>query len=411
MLPPMAPDILATLDPRLLGRRLQEARKARGLTQKDAAREIGAARTTLVAVEKGERRIRPDELVRLARVYGRSVSEFLRTSEPVEAFAVQLRAALAPAALTDARTQGEVEGAALEFERLCEDYLALERLNGSTIRRIYPVPYELSGIDPEQAGEDVAIAERNRLSLGDGPLLNLRGILENDVGLRIFAIELPSRIAGMFTYTDQLGGCIALNRKHPPERRRMSLAHEFAHFLSKRFAPEVTTLGRVLRRSDLERFADTFARAYLLPATGLRRRFTELRRSRRDGVTPADLCPLAHLYFVSVEALALRLEELKLLRLGTWDRLKDAGFRVREAQALLQLPERTEDELIVPIHYQYLAVRAYVRGELTEGQFARFLRVDRLEARRIADELGRRGVVTDEGDVGTLEMDLGDAVA
>jgi len=166
----MALDILATLDPRLLGRRLQEARKARGLTQKDAAREIGAARTTLVAVEKGERRIRPDELVRLARVYGRSVSEFLRTSEPVEAFAVQLRAALAPAAaLTDARTQSEVEGAALEFERLCEDYLALERLNGSTIRRIYPVPYELSEIDPEQAGEDVAIAERGRPSPSAGP--------------------------------------------------------------------------------------------------------------------------------------------------------------------------------------------------------------------------------------------------
>lgn len=407
----MEPDILASLDPRLFGRRLQEARKARGLTQEKAAREIGAVRTTLVAIEKGERRIRPDELVRLAATYGRSVSELLRASEPVEAFAVQLRAALGPATLIDGRAQDEVGRAVLEFERLCEDYLALERLNESTLRRIYPVPYELGGIDPEQAGEDVAIAERNRLGLGDGPLLNLRDILENDVGLRIFALELPSRIAGMFTYTEQLGGCIALNRKHPPERRRMSLAHELAHFLSKRFAPEVTTLGRVQRRSDLERFADAFARAYLLPATGLRRRYTELRRSRKEGVTPADLCALAHLYFVSVEALALRLEELKLLRLGTWDRLKDAGFKVREAQALLHLPARRDDEPVVPIHYQYLAVRAYARGELTEGQFARFLRVDRLEARRIADELGRRGVVTDDGDVGTLEMDLGDAVA
>lgn len=403
--------VLATLDPRLIGRRLQEARKARGLTQEEAAAEIDAVRTTLVAIEKGIRRIRPAELVRLAATYGRSVGEFLRTSEPVEAFAVQLRAALAPGALADARTEREVEASVIEFERLCEDYRALEDLNASTLRRIYPVPYELSGVDPEQAGEDVAVAERNRLGLGDGPLLNLRAILENDVGLRIFALHLPSRVAGMFTYTDQLGGCIAINARHPAERRRMSLAHEFAHFLSKRYAPEVTTLGRVQRRPDLERFADAFARAFLLPTTGIRRRYTELRRSRKDGVTPADLCALAHLYVVSLEALALRLEELKLLRVGTWDRLKEAGFKVREAQTLLQLPAHTEGEPVVPVHYQYLAVRALVRGELTEGQFARYLRVDRLDARRLADELGRRGVVTDEGDTGTLEMDLGDAVA
>jgi hypothetical protein len=63
------------------------------------------------------------------------------------------------------------------------------------------------------------------------------------------------------------------------------------------------------------------------------------------------------------------------------------------------------------MRYQYLAARAYARGELTEEQFARYLRVDRLDARRIADELGRQGLVTDEGDTGTLEMHLGDAVA
>ena len=407
----MDTEILATIDPRLLGRRLQEARKARGLTQEEAAAEIGAARTTLVAIEKGDRAVRPTELVRLAARYGRSVGELVRTGEPTEAFAVQLRAALAPMSPTDARAEQEVAAATLEFERLCEDYLALERLGGPGLRRIYPVPYDLSGTDPEQAGEDVAIAERNRLGLGDGPLLNLRDILENDVGLRIFALALPSRIAGMFAYTEQLGGCIAVNRQHPPERRRMSLAHELAHFLSKRYAPEVTYLGRVQRRPSLERFADAFARAYLLPSAGLRRRYLEVKRSRERGITPADLCTLAHLYFVSVEALALRLEELKLLPLGTWDRLKEGGFKVREAQALLQLPERADDEPLVPVRYQYLAARAFDRDDLTEGQFARFLRVDRLEARRIAGDLSRRNLVSDEGDVGTLEMDLGEPVA
>jgi Zn-dependent peptidase ImmA (M78 family) len=227
----------------------------------------------------------------------------------------------------------------------------------------------------------------------------------------VFVLELVPRISAMFAYTEQLGGCIAVNRNHPAERRRMSLAHEFGHFLSKRYTPEVAFLGRVRRRSDIERFADAFARGFLLPATGLRRRFHELQRSRESGITPADLCTLAYFYVVSVEGLTLRLEELRLLPVGTWDRLKEAGFKVREAQALLQLPEHREDEPMLPLRYRYLAVEAYLKGTLSEGQLARFLRVDRLEARRLVDELATRTVVDEEGAIETLPLDLSGALA
>ena len=158
---------------------------------------------------------------------------------------------------------------------------------------------------PEAAAEDVASAERNRLGLGDGPIVNLRELLENDVGLRIFYLDLPSNVAAMFAYTEQLGGCIAVNRKHPEDRRRMSLGHDYAHFLTKRYLPEVAYLGRYHRQPEQERFADSFARVFLMPAAGLRRRFHELRRSREGRLTPADLCTLARFYFVSVEALTL----------------------------------------------------------------------------------------------------------
>ena len=92
--------------------------------------------------------------------------------------------------------------------------------------------------------------------------------------------------------------------------------------------------------SDLERFANAFSVAYLMPAAGLSRRYNEIQRSRNGRVTPADLCTLADYYGVSVEALSLRLEDLRLLPTGTWDRLKLAGFRVREAQTLLGLRNR-----------------------------------------------------------------------
>lgn len=396
-------DVLRSLDLRELGRRLQEARKARGRTQQDVAEHLGTARTTITAIEKGKRRILPSELVRLAAFYGRRVGDFLREGVPTAPFAVQLRAVLAPGM----QIESEIASAAAEFEQLCSDYFELERICGAPLPRKYPEQYRTDDVTPEAAGEDVAGAEHNRLGLGDGPLFNLREVFESDVGLRIFYIDLPSRIAEMFAYAEDFGGCLAVNRKHPEERQRMSLAHGYAHFLASRYRPEIAFIGRYQRVPEQERFADAFARSFLMPESGLRRRFNELKRSRRARFTPSDLCTLAHFYFVSVEALTLRLEELRLLPGGTWDRLKHAGFRVQEAKGLLQLLPHQASSQMLPLRYMYLAAEALDRAEITEGQFARFLRVDRLEARRLLVQLASRTVISDEGTVETMPIDLG----
>jgi transcriptional regulator with XRE-family HTH domain len=71
----MEKHVLDTIDPLVLGTRLQEARKASGFTQQDVADHMKIARTTLVAIEKGERRLTPRELIQLAAFYNRSVSD------------------------------------------------------------------------------------------------------------------------------------------------------------------------------------------------------------------------------------------------------------------------------------------------------------------------------------------------
>ena len=50
---------------------------ALGLTQQEVADSLERARTTATALEKGEGRIRPDELISLAGLYGRQVSTFV----------------------------------------------------------------------------------------------------------------------------------------------------------------------------------------------------------------------------------------------------------------------------------------------------------------------------------------------
>ncbi|PYQ65692.1 MAG: hypothetical protein DMF53_04965 [Acidobacteria bacterium] len=82
-----------------------------------------------------------------------------------------------------------------------------------------------------------------------------------------------------------------------------------------------------------------------------------------------------------------RLEEVRLIPAGTRDRLRLERFRVREAQELLGLDTVHRDEEIFSPRYIALAVEAWQRGELSEGQLARILRTDRLGARETIQRL------------------------
>lgn len=270
---------------------------------------------------------------------------------------------------------------------MCEDYVRLEKLCEAPLPRRYPSEYSIQGADPEVAAEDVAASERSRIALGDGSLLNLRDVLEADVGIRTFQMKLPSMVVGMFAITDAVGACITVNSSHPLEKRRASLAQEYGHFLTSRYRSEITLEQRYERRPAAERFAEAFARAFLVPAPGLRRRFLDLERARSKGVTHGDLCRLAHFFAVSVEMTTQRLEELRLIPTGTWDRLQLEGFRVREAQRFLGIEAPPPDDDVFPSRFVALAAEAWQRGDLSEGQVARILRTDRLGVRERVREL------------------------
>jgi Zn-dependent peptidase ImmA (M78 family)/DNA-binding XRE family transcriptional regulator len=404
----MEKHILDQIDPKVLGTRLQEARKARGMTQQAVADEMKIARTTLVAIEKGERRVTPQELIELAALYGRPVSEFVSRQIVTASFAPQFRAEWKE----DFERDEEIGKAGDELQRLAEDYAELERLCGLPMARAYLPTYETSGSAPEQAAEEIAATERNRLGIGDGPLSNLRDRLETDIGLRIFYFRMPPKISGVFAYNDVLGGCIGINANHPRDRRNWSLAHEYGHFLTNRYRAEITFLSEGKRQSFWERFADTFAENFLMPAGGLNRRFTELHRSNPSGqITLAQLCTLADLYQVSVQALIIRLEKLRRLPAGTWDRLESEGFKPRRAQQLLGIDANPAEQYLLPRRYLNLAVMAYEKELLSEGQLSRYLRADRVSARVLVEELSHRfNAETEEGGYESFELDLAQTV-
>src|SRR5207245_1902960 len=141
------------------------------------------------------------------------------------------------------------------------DYRDLEEMCEMPLPKDYPPTYRVedSYNRPEELGEQIAQADRARLGLADAPIADLRALLEEAVGLRIFYYRMASGIAGVFACNDDLGGCVGINSQHPAARENFSLAHEYAHFLTTRYQADVALESGGWGRLPTERFADSFA--------------------------------------------------------------------------------------------------------------------------------------------------------
>lgn len=394
---------LEEIDPKILGQRLAEARKARGVTQEEVADFLGCSRPTYIAMEKGERPAKADEIIKLAGYFGRSVHEMVRLGEPVVALQPHLRATAEKMRAGDDKKLLE---AIDELQRFAEDYKELEDLMQAPLRTSFPNEVKLDApIDVTELAEGVAIQERRRLGLGDQPAVHLRSILEWDVGLRIFyGARLPSAVAGMYAWTADLGCCILINQNHPPQRRRVSMVHEYGHLIVDRYKPGIDYISMAGRKPANERFAETFGLSFLMPASSVRARFHEIVTTTND-FRVTDLCRLAHFYFVSVEAMSLRLEKLGLIPKGCSENLKESRFSPMRAGKILELVPHPETSQPYPQRYKFLAVHAFDQGNITQSRLAKLLRCDVVTARQIVTDCLTSTDVNSDGHLGTLHLE------
>lgn len=366
------------MDQSKLGERLRVARSAAGFTQEQAAEKLGVARTTLVAIEGGDREPKPDELIALAQLYGVGVHSLLRPSAVRVDLVGQFRRKR-----TGREGKADREGvqALTLLHDLAAAYVELERRLHKVTPVDYPPERKIGRGRLDQRAEELAAELRSRLGLGLGPIPDLVGILELELGLRVFIRPLPSSIAGVYAFHDELGACVVLNRLHRRARRRWTLAHELAHFLTTRREPSVafTKIGK--HPDDV--FADAFAAAFLMPSVTVRRMFEEY-VGQEGRFSARHLILGAHRLGVSVEAFARQLESLELLPQGTHDSLKDRGLDEEVVQRVLGNQEEAEStepgsRLLM------LAAEAYEAGLYSEGQLADMLVMERVELRRAID--------------------------
>ena len=361
------------------GERLRIARESAKITQASAAKAIGVARTTIIAIEQGERRARMNELRQLAKLYGTSVNALLRQ----EAVHVDL----APRFRKVVGSDDQAAEAAALLAELAKAEAELENLLGVRRVRNYPPERPLLPGDVRAQAEQDAMELRQRLGLGMGPVSDIVTLLEMELGVRGYVRRFDGRISGVFAYDDALGPCMLLNANHPRERRTQSAGHETGHFLSTRREPEVLHHNEA-ESSREERYANAFARALLTPARAVMQRFQEV-TAGSERLTRRHVIVLAHFFCVSREAIVRRLEELGSVKAGTWDWFEANGGitdeQARQVLGDLSAPDAYKADADRPtsLRLNLLASEAYRQGLLSEGQLARLLHLDRVELREI----------------------------
>lgn len=153
------------------------AREAAHVTQAEAAQQIGIARTTLVAVEREQRRARLHEVRRLAALYGTSANALLRRESVHVDLAPRFRKLMTTG-------DGAAREAARALTTLVSAEIELERVLGIDHTRNYPPERPLLPGDVRIQAERDAAEVRHWLGLGLSPIHDLVSLMELHLGIR-----------------------------------------------------------------------------------------------------------------------------------------------------------------------------------------------------------------------------------
>ena len=141
------------------------------------------------------------------------------------------------------------------------------------------------------------------------------------LGLQVERAQLGDNISGLLVIQDGRG-MIGVSATHPPVRQRFTIAHEIAHFVLHREIMPVFIDKQFLRpylavfrdaasstgTNHLEREANAFAAALLMPARMVRAAVAELGVDADDDDSVID--ELARRFQVSRQAMTFRLANL-----------------------------------------------------------------------------------------------------
>jgi Zn-dependent peptidase ImmA (M78 family)/DNA-binding XRE family transcriptional regulator len=365
-----------------VGERLREGRERAALTQGQVARVIGVPRE-LVSMWEGEART-PNlkQLERLARIYQIGVDYLLGKAELEEKHE---RDVLYQGLPQDPALREEIDrwlDFLDEWADLLEELGEEEKLTGPGKP---PRKLDKGQVTDSRRASTLAIEARDYYGLGRDAIPNLYAFLDSKDVL-VYRASLGSigegsdGSSGAFFNHPRLGYCILVNADTTPGRQVFTLAHEFAHALYH------YPSGGIICRKDIgydpkERFANSFAAHFLVPAKELRK-LVEDRREIAGHLDAYEALQIAAHFRVSYATLLYRLREENLIDKDHYESLK--MYSPSSMAAYLDLdPEEFEIPEPKPLYLERYPVSVIERivqaiedDELTMPQAADVLDID-----------------------------------
>lgn len=319
------------------GIRVRQARKLAGLSQQTLADAIGVEKMTISKYETGKIYPTSAHLIALSKTLDVPVDYFFRritvnlTAEPhcrMEKKTQKL--SKKEVNMLVAQVQDGLEKRADIFDIL-------------SIREQEPISLNLrKKIDPKKFHDDIeqlALDVRNAWQLGLDPIGNLMEVTENN-GFKICMVTGPDSFEAATFIDEQLGTVICIKRGVAKERQRFSLAHELGHVF-------------IIPGKYPEEEANRFAAALLVPRDAL---IADVGTDRRN-FEPDELMILREKYGVSIPALLVRMESLKII---TPDIKNDVLRRYKASKVTKQQSVSEEPRLV-----KLLVMRAISEGIIT----------------------------------------------
>ena len=349
----------------MIGKRLQLARRAAGMSLRDLEARIDKL-VSAQALSKYERdEMMPGSEVLAAMARALAVPEsYLLGQNDLTLESVEFR----KNKITSRKDEASIKASVLsEVER----YLEIEDFVGvssATWSRPQGSPFRVA--EPADS-EAAAMRLRSAWNLGFDPIPNLAEFLEEQ-GIKVIPLKLGERVSGLMCVAHRSKGenvpIVIVNQNDTGERQRFTLAHELAHHVLE--APS---------GPKGEKLAHRFASAFLMSAEILWREVGK----HRESLSIGELLELKALFKTSIQAITYRLKDLQIISEPLFKRLFDEFVRRGWRKPPFAEPGAIEPEK--PERFTRLCYRAVSEGAVSEAKAAELLGVSVRELKRRLD--------------------------
>jgi len=282
-----------------IGERIKQARKIRGMSQRELAKGAGVSAQAISKYERDMNAPSSGVLLSLSKALGLGVEFFVRPRSVVRITPDYRKRR----ALPKKKEAALIAGIADWLERYLEIEMILRPEVGG-LRFEFPpgFPRSVSSMeDVERAASDL----RREWDLGSDPIENLVHLLE-DRWIKVGVIDSEDDLFDACTFyagDDGRAPVVVMRSKLPGDRQRFSTAHELGHLM-------IEPGGGL----DAEKAAHRFAGAFLVPETAARFEL-ELAagRGRRRDLSDFELLALKQKYGMSMQAWIYRAKDLGII--------------------------------------------------------------------------------------------------